>query len=143
VAQPTRELTTTSYKFLLHEVVVNDFASAEFKAVMGDYNLVRFTTLLAFMRWLVVNSTLGQFIASVQTVTARFPFDSEGTREDRGGAPTEDRWVRAERLENERVQAAEDLVTSLRRIDPASVADLDGFWMAFVADVQMGNYAVR
>jgi hypothetical protein len=83
----------------------------------------------------LVNSTLGHFIAAVQTATARFPFDSEGAREDRGGAPTEDKWVRAERLENERFQAAEDLVASLRQIDPASVADPDGFWMTFVADV--------
>jgi hypothetical protein len=28
---------------LLHEVVVNDFANAEFKVVMGDYIFVQFT----------------------------------------------------------------------------------------------------
>ena len=41
---PGQELTTTSCKNLLYEIVVNIFANAEFKVVMGDYILVRFTT---------------------------------------------------------------------------------------------------
>jgi hypothetical protein len=42
-ALPVQELTSISYKNLLYEVVVNVFASAEFKAMMGDYLFVRFT----------------------------------------------------------------------------------------------------
>jgi|GraSoi_2013_60cm_1033757.scaffolds.fasta_scaffold261002_1 hypothetical protein len=37
----------------------------------------------------------------------------------------------------------EELVGTLRRIDPAALADPDGFWMTVVADVQMGNYSTR
>ena len=39
-ALPAEELTTVSYKILLHEIVVTVFADAEFKAVMGDHSFV-------------------------------------------------------------------------------------------------------
>ena len=104
-------------------------------------------------RALVVNSSLDHFIASVRSVTERFPFDSEGSGEDREDQEVhkhkeqKDQWAYedevAERLENERTQAGDDLIERLRRIDPAAIADLDGFWHIFVADVQMGIYSIR
>ncbi|HET9111622.1 MAG TPA: SUKH-4 family immunity protein [Ktedonobacterales bacterium] len=92
--------------------------------------------------WLV-NTTLDQFIASARMVTARFPFDSEGAEDDYGADDDEDECSREDRLDDERTQAAAELVEALRRIDPAAVADPDSFWMTFRDDMQMGNYSAK
>jgi hypothetical protein len=73
-------------------------------------------------------------------VIARFPFDSEGTEPTRETEEPEDEWARADRLDDEQTQAAEELVETLRGIDPAAVVDQNGFWKIFVADVQMGDF---
>lgn len=88
----------------------------------------------------LINSSLDQFTASVRAILGRFPYDSAGFEEERGD---ENEWDRAGRLDAERTQAAEELVERLRAIDAAAVVDPDGFWMTFVADVQMGNYATK
>lgn len=88
--------------------------------------------------WLV-NSSLDSFIASVRAVTDRFPFDSTVTGADLRGE--EDWEVRDDRRFAEWDQAGEELLETLRRIDAAAVANLDGFWHTFLADLGMGNYA--
>jgi hypothetical protein len=92
-----------------------------------------------------VNSSLDQFIASVRAITARFPYDAVSLKVSKRLSIDEwdlsdDDW---DELFREHNQAADDLTEMLGRIDPAAVVDQDGFWMGFVADVQMGNYATR
>jgi hypothetical protein len=76
----------------------------------------------------------------VRAAIARFPFDCKGTETARQAEEREDEWAREDRLEDERTQAAEELIETLRSIDPAAVVDPNGFWMIFVADMQMGDF---
>ncbi len=84
----------------------------------------------------LVNSSLERFIASVQAVLDRFPFDSEVAEEATGqdGEP--------DHLAEEWGCAAEELQQTLCRIDPA-IADTDGFWMNFLDDVRIGDFATQ
>lgn len=94
--------------------------------------------------WLV-NSSLDQFIASVRGVTTRFPFDREGELKH-GQLPTPGYpypsafW---DTIAGEWERAAAEMLVTLRAIDAASVANPDGFWMTFIADVQLGSYGTR
>jgi SUKH-4 immunity protein len=85
--------------------------------------------------WLV-NSSLEQFIESVRVVLNRFPFDSvsmKGNR-DLDGSDWDD-------LHNEWTHAADEIEEALRAVDPAAVADPNGFWMTFLdLDVRIGDY---
>jgi SUKH-4 immunity protein len=91
-----------------------------------------------------VNSSLEQFIASVRAVLDRFPFDSEGTEEDRARDDLADEWAHQDKLANEWDRAGGELDETLRRIDPAvGAVPRDGFWMTFVGDVQMGAFSTR
>lgn len=85
--------------------------------------------------WLV-NSSLEQFSESVRVVLNRFPFDSvsmKGTL-DLDGSDWDD-------LHNEWNHAADEMEEALRAIDPAAVADPNGFWMTFLdLDVRSGDY---
>lgn len=82
-----------------------------------------------------VNSSLEQFTATVRAVLDRFPFD----RGDTGRESWEDADL--DEIEAEWDRAAGELTETLGRIDPEAVADQDGFWKTFVADVQMGDYS--
>jgi SUKH-4 immunity protein len=90
-----------------------------------------------------VNSSLGQFIASVRAVLNRFPFNSTDTGADRELDERTRERARAEQREGEWNHAVEDLTEILRQIDPAAVADEYTFWRTFVDDVQMGNFATE
>jgi hypothetical protein len=81
----------------------------------------------------------------VRAITARFPYDTVSLKVSKRLSLDEwdlsdDDW---DELFREHDQAADDLTKMLGRIDPAAVVDQDGFWVRFVADVQMGNYATR
>ena len=90
-----------------------------------------------------INSSLDQFIASVRVVLDRFPFDSGDTEERDDRDQPASIKANGDELADEWDKAADELTEALRGIDSAAVADLDGFWMTFVADVQMGNYATK
>jgi hypothetical protein len=90
-----------------------------------------------------VNSSLDQFIASVRAVCERFPFYSADTGVFDGlNDPAAERAL-AEQHDREVDRAAEDLTEILRRIDRAAVADETTFWLSFVFDVQMGDFATE
>lgn len=78
-----------------------------------------------------VNSTLDQFIAAVRAVVSRFPFER--------GSPGQEQ----DDLVNPWESIAKELFEALHRIDPVAMSDLDGFWMTFVSDVQMGDYSTE
>ena len=82
-----------------------------------------------------VNSSLDQFIASVRAVVNRFPFESSSLGQTQGHGQDD--------LANLWELVSEELFETLRRIDPVALADLDGFWMTFVSDVQMGDYSTE
>ncbi len=81
--------------------------------------------------WLI-NSSLEQFLASVETVLNRYPFDS--------GKAVGRRYI--DQLESEWNQAADDLKQALDAIDSTATAVPDGFWMTFLDEVQRGNFLV-
>ncbi len=81
--------------------------------------------------WLI-NSSLEQFLASVEAVLNRYPFDS-GKAQGR-------RYI--VQLASEWKQAADDLKQVLDTIDSTAIAAPDGFWMTFLDDVQRGNFLV-
>lgn len=39
-------------------------------------------------------------------------------------------------------RAVDDLKRALSAIDPTAMEDLDGFWMTFLDDVQMGDFSI-
>lgn len=92
---------------------------------------------------LLVNTTLDQFINSVRAVLDRFPFDqsNSGTYsvvdKPASGSDQEDK------REREWDRAVEDLAETLSRIDPAAVANPDGFWRTLLDDIQMGDFATE
>ena len=88
---------------------------------------------------LPVNSSLGQFIASVRAVTERFPYDSEVT--GKGRRDEEDEETRDERRFNEWSEAVLQMADMLDRIDPTAYTLGGDYWGIFLGDVSMGNYA--
>jgi SUKH-4 immunity protein len=85
--------------------------------------------------WLV-NSSLEQFIDSVRVVLNRFPFDSVSMERNRDWAGSD--W---DDLQNEWDHAADEIEEALRAVDPAAVADPNGFWMTFLdLGVRSGDY---
>lgn len=82
-----------------------------------------------------VNSSLDRFIASVRAVVNRFPFESSNLAQTQGYE--QDDPAKLWEL------VSEELFEILRQIDPVAMADLDGFWMTFVSDVQMGDYSTE
>jgi len=92
-----------------------------------------------------VNTTLAQFNDSVRAVINRFPFDRGVPSE----APTPDasaQWHTSNTDKGDDVSwitVGEELRELLRRIDPASVANPNGYWNTFVTDVEMGNYSAE
>jgi SUKH-4 immunity protein len=92
-----------------------------------------------------VNTTLAQFNESVRAVINRFPFD-HGVPDD---APIHDESAQlpASRMDQrddvDWIIVGEELRELLRRIDPASVADPNGYWSGFVDDVEMGDYSTE
>lgn len=91
------------------------------------------------------NTTLAQFNDAVRAVINRFPFE-RGVLSD---APMLDASAQrqvsntGERDDVEWVAVGEELRELLRRIDPESIANPNGYWNTFVADVQMGNYSTE
>lgn len=81
-----------------------------------------------------INSSLEQFIASVDAVLNRYPFDSPQAKEE-----SDDSYLDRTRAELDR--AVDDLKAALSAIDPTAMDDPDGFWMTFLDDVQMGNFS--
>lgn len=77
-----------------------------------------------------INSSLEQFLASVEAVLNRYPFDSGKTQGRRYIAQLESEWN----------QAADDLKQALDAIDSTAIAVPDGFWMTFLDEVQRGNF---
>ncbi len=90
-----------------------------------------------------VNTTLAQFNASVRAVIERFPFD-RGVPADTPLHDESAQWHASSTDQSDDVQwdmVGEELRELLRRIDPESLADPNGYWRTFLADVQMGNYS--
>lgn len=81
-----------------------------------------------------INSSLEQFTTSVGAVLNRYPFDSSQADEE-----SDDSYLERTRAELDR--AVGDLKKALSAIDPAAMDDPDGFWMAFLDDVQMGDFS--
>ncbi len=89
----------------------------------------------------LVNASLDQFIDSVRAALDRFPFDSGNPVEDREWDDRAQAWAHVDQRFEEWDRAVEDMTATLRRIDPAAVADTDTFWRTFLDDVQMGDFA--
>lgn len=86
-----------------------------------------------------INSSVDQFTASVRATLARFPFDrGDAERESREGG---DRDEIEGAIAEEWDRAADELEATLGTLDPAAVADPDAFWMTFLDDVRIGDYA--
>lgn len=110
----------------------------------ATYSIHYLTGTKSGKEWFV-NTTLARFNDAVRAVINRFPFD-HGVLSD---APIQD--TSTQRFANhvdrsahvEWVSIGEELRELLRRIDPESVADPNGYWNTFVADVQMGDYSTE
>jgi hypothetical protein len=72
----------------------------------------------------VVNTTLGQFVATAEAVVGRFPFYD-------GGADLE-----------ERQQVADELAAIIQAVDPAAMLP-DRLWSTLVDDVAIGDFATE
>jgi hypothetical protein len=79
-----------------------------------------------------INSSLEQFLASVEAVLNRYPFDSGQTQGRRYIVQLASEWN----------QAADDLKQALDAIDSTAITVPDGFWMTFLDEVQRGNFLV-
>jgi len=81
-----------------------------------------------------VNSTTNHFIAFVQAVYDRFPFDAEEKKdgEDDNDALSAD-WNRA----------ANDLEAVFKKIESVVMQDVKGFWFNFLSDVRDGAYSTE
>jgi hypothetical protein len=80
----------------------------------------------------LVNTSLDRFLASVEFVSSRYPFD--GGHLMAGGDPTSE--DHDERLSD----GVDELREGLQRIDPTAVPNEDTFWSDFLDSVFMGDW---
>lgn len=94
------------------------------------------------------NSSLAQFNDAVRAVMRRFPFEQVTWREWTD-APEDDPsilWQAYQAHRSEDVDWAtigEQTRAMLRRLDPESVANPDGYWNTFVTELAMGDYSIE
>lgn len=86
--------------------------------------------------WLVelVNSSLEQFIASVDAVLNRYPFARPQAKHESDESYLDRRSAELQR-------AVDDLRQALSAIDAPAIADPGRFWLDFTDDVYMGSYS--